>query len=132
MASASASRKRIGAAQFLLEQPGRGGFGLALERVAADEFGEVGGLVRGGGAHGAHLVEVNFAAEAGGLERRFGASEASTDDLDALCHTFCQGIPFSPMFGLGSREPLSSSDRRPEIAMAIKGECMTRCIVLLR
>ena len=33
-------------AHLLLEQPGRGVFGFGLERVRADQFGEVGGLVR--------------------------------------------------------------------------------------
>ena len=77
-----------GAAHLLLEEPGSGVFGLGLEGVGADELGEVGGLMRFGGAHGAHLVEIDFAAEAGGLQRGFGTGEASADDLDSLCHAF--------------------------------------------
>ena len=50
-------------AHLLLEEPGGGVFGLGLEGVGADELGEVGGLVGFGGARGAHLVEVDFAAE---------------------------------------------------------------------
>ena len=38
-------KQGVEAAQFLFEQPGGGGFGLALEGVAADEFGEAAGLV---------------------------------------------------------------------------------------
>ena len=52
---------RAGAAHLLLQQPGRGVFGLGFERVGADQFGEVGGLVRLGGAGRAHLVELDFA-----------------------------------------------------------------------
>ena len=83
-----------GAAHLLLEEPGGGVFGLGLEGVGADEFGEVGGLVGFGGAGGAHLVEVDFAAEASGLECGFGACEASADHLDFLC---CH-VPPSPAF----------------------------------
>jgi hypothetical protein len=43
-----------------------------------------------GGAGGAHLVEVDVAAEAGGLQGGFGTGEASADDLDALCCVCCQ------------------------------------------
>ena len=73
-----------GAAHLLLEQPGRGVFGLGLEGVGADEFGEVGGLVGLGGAVRAHLVEVDFAAERCGLERGFRAGQTAADDLDFL------------------------------------------------
>ena len=71
-----------GAAHLLLEEPGGGVFGLGFEGVGADEFGEVGGLVGLGGAGGAHLVEVDFAAESCGLEGGFGAGEAAADDFD--------------------------------------------------
>ena len=73
-----------GAAHLLLQQPGRGVLRLGLERVGADQFGEVGGLVRLGGAGGAHLVERDPAAERGGLQRGFGAGQTSADDLDLL------------------------------------------------
>ena len=57
-----AEEKGVGAAHLLLEEPGRGVFGLGLEGVGADEFGEVGGLVGLGGAVRAHLVEGDGAA----------------------------------------------------------------------
>ncbi len=74
----------VGAAHLLLEEPGGGVLGLGLEGVGADEFGEVGGLVGLGGADGAHLVEVDFAACCGGLECCFGTGEAATDDFNSL------------------------------------------------
>ena len=41
-----------------------------------------------GGARGAHLVEVDFAAESCGLKCGFGTGEAAADDSDALdCHS---------------------------------------------
>ena len=79
-----AQQQRIQAAQFLLEQPGRGGFGLALQRVAADQFGEAVGLVRRGGAHGTHFVEDARNAAAGDLPGGFGAGESAADDVDGL------------------------------------------------
>ena len=85
----------VGSAHLLLEEPGGGVFGLGLEGVGADEFGEVGGLVGLGGAGGAHLVEVDFAAEGGGLEGCFGTGEAAADDLDTLD---CHASPPSPLF----------------------------------
>ena len=77
-------QQRIEAAQFFFEQPGRGGFGLALERVAADEFGEAVGLVRRSGAHGAHLVEHARHSAAGDLPGGFRAGESAADDVDGL------------------------------------------------
>ncbi len=73
-----------GPAHLLLEEPGRGVFGLGLEGVGADQFGEVGGLVGLGGACGAHLVERDLAAEGGGLQSGLRAGEASADDFDLL------------------------------------------------
>ncbi len=72
---------RTGAAHLLLEEPGGGVFALGLERVGADELGEVGGLVGLGGAVRAHLVEVNFAAQRGGLEGGFGTGETAADNF---------------------------------------------------
>ena len=37
-----------------------------------------------GGAGGAHLVEMDFTASGGGLQRGFRACEASADDFDLL------------------------------------------------
>ena len=76
--------ERVGAAHLLLEQPGRGVFGLGLEGVGADELGEVGGLVRFGGAERAHLGERDVAAEGCGLECGFGAGESAADDVDRV------------------------------------------------
>ncbi len=112
-----------GAAHLLLEEPGGGVFGLGLEGVGADEFGEVGGLVGLGGAGGAHLVEVDFAAEGGGLEGGFGAGESAADDLDTLgCHAspsspdLCQSLPTKRvMSGLG----LQVLDSRYELAQSL-------------
>ena len=76
-----------GAAHLLLQEPGRGVFGLGFEGVGADEFGEVRGLVGLGGAHRTHLVEVNLTASFCRLECRFGASETAADDPDPSdCH----------------------------------------------
>ena len=75
-------KEGVGAAHLLLEKPGGGVFGLGFEGVGADELGEVGGLMGLGGAVRAHLVEVDCAAECGGLERGFGTGEASADDFD--------------------------------------------------
>ncbi len=44
-----------------------------------------------GGAGGPHLVEVDLAAEASGLEGGFRACQASADHLDSLC---CHVLPF--------------------------------------
>ncbi len=66
-----AQQQRIQAAQFLFEQPGRGGFGLALQRVAAHQFGEAIGLVRGGGPHRAHFVQHARNSAARDLPRGF-------------------------------------------------------------
>ena len=93
--------ERIEAAEFLLEEPGRGGFGLALEGVAADEFGEAVGLVRGGGAQGTHFVEDAGDAAAGDLPGGFGAGESAADDVDGLSQG--QRIPASS--AAGTRTP---------------------------
>ncbi len=92
----------VEAAKFLFEQPGGGGFGLALERVAADELGELVGLVRGGGLHGAHLVERAGEAAAGKLPGGFGAGESAADDVDVPGHAG-QRIPAKS--AAGTRTP---------------------------
>ena len=85
-----AQKSGAGAAHLLLQQPGRGVGRLALERVGADQFAEFGGLVGGRQArlavdHGAHLVEVDLAAEARGGERGFRAGQAAADDANPHC-----------------------------------------------
>lgn len=77
-------QKGPGLAHFLLEQPGGRIFGFALEAVGADEFGKVASLVGLRGAKGAHFGEDHFAAEIGGLQGGFGASEAAADDVDSF------------------------------------------------
>ena len=52
--------------------------------IAADEFGEAIGLVRGGGAHGAHFVEDAGHSAAGDLPSGFGAGQAAAGDVDGL------------------------------------------------
>ncbi len=84
----NAQKRGAAAAHLLLEQPGRGVGRLAFEGVGADQFAEVGGLVGGGEArlavdHGAHLVEIDLAAEARGGERGFRAGEAAADDANS-------------------------------------------------
>ncbi len=76
-----------GAAHFLLEQPGRGVFTLRLERVGADQLGEVGRLMCWRGAqravnHRAHLVEVDLAASAGSHQGSLRAGQAAADDTN--------------------------------------------------
>ena len=76
------------AAHLLLQQPGRGVGRLALERVGADQLAEFGGLVGGGQARlavddGAHLVEVDLAAEARRGQRGFRAGKSAADDANS-------------------------------------------------
>ena len=84
-ASAAARRKEFGAAHLLLQQPGRGVFGLGLEGVGADELGEVGGLVRFGGAQWAHLGERDVAAGAAAWSAASGP--ASPPPMMWMCFT---------------------------------------------
>ena len=74
--------QRTGVAHLLLEQPGSGVFAVALERVGADQFGEEIGLMRGGVAQRAHLVEIDGEAAAGALPCGFGTGKAGADDAD--------------------------------------------------
>ncbi len=55
-----------------------GGFGF--EGVGADEFAEVGGLVRGRHLHRAHLVEIDGDAAAGEDEGGFRAGKSGAED----------------------------------------------------
>ncbi len=70
------------AAHLLFQEPGCCVFRLGLKRVGADEFGEVAGLVGFGGASGAHLVEVDFAAACCGLQGGFRAGQTAADNFD--------------------------------------------------
>ncbi len=75
-------QQRSGVAHLLLEQPGRGVFAVALERVGADEFGEQIGLMGGGVAQRAHLVERDGETAAGALPCSLGTGKARADDAN--------------------------------------------------
>ena len=98
------------AAHLLLEQPGRGVGRLALERVGADQFAEVGGLVGGSEARlavddGAHLVEIDLAAEARRGECGFRAGKPPPMTRIFTCAgSACGQID-------GARSPASRSQR---------------------
>ena len=68
-------QQRAGVAHLLLEQPGRGVFTVAFERVGADEFGEEFGLMGRSGAQRTHLVERDGEAAAGTLPCRLGTGK---------------------------------------------------------
>jgi hypothetical protein len=51
-----ADEQRACAAQFLFQQPGRGVLLIGFERIAANQFGKIGGFMRGGLAVRAHFV----------------------------------------------------------------------------
>jgi hypothetical protein len=55
---------------------------LGTERVAANEFGEVFGMVGGAGLERTHFVEHDGDACLGDLPSGFGASDAAADDVD--------------------------------------------------
>ena len=55
---------------------------IALEGVAADEFGEAIGLMRGGAEDRAHFVKANIDAPLGELKCSFGAGETAADNVD--------------------------------------------------
>ena len=57
---------------------------LALERVGADEFGEVAGVVRRARRAGPHLDERDGDAARRELPRGLGAGETGTDDGDVI------------------------------------------------
>jgi hypothetical protein len=52
---------------------------IALQRIAADEFGQAVGLVRVGGANRAHFIKRDADAAFGELPGRFCAGEATAD-----------------------------------------------------
>src|SRR4051794_30481824 len=79
-------KQRTGTAHFFFEQPGRGVLGGRLERVGADEFGEVFGFVRGSGADGTHFVEIDRESATRTLPCGFGAGQSSADDGDFGSH----------------------------------------------
>ncbi len=72
----------IQAAEFLLQKPGRGGKGLALERVAANQFREAAGLVGGRRTRGTHFMQDGGEAAAGDLPGGFGARKSAADDVN--------------------------------------------------
>jgi hypothetical protein len=70
------------AAEFFVQQTGGPIGGLGTEGVAANEFGEVFGMVGGAGLERAHFVEDDGDACLSDLPSGFGASEAAADDMD--------------------------------------------------
>ena len=82
---AAAHDQRAEPAHLLVQQADR--IGLAVvgaERVGADQLGQRLGLVRGGRAHRAHLVQHDRHAAARDLPGRLGAREPAADDVDRL------------------------------------------------
>src|SRR5262249_51899175 len=61
---------------------------LALEGVAADDLGQPVGVMRGGAAHRAHLVEGDTVPALGELVRRLRARKSAADD-GYICHALC-------------------------------------------
>ena len=82
-----AKQQRIEAAQLFLEQPGCRWMLIALQRIAADQFGQAVGLVGVGRAHGPHFVERDIDAALRELPCGFGAGEASADYCDVRLHS---------------------------------------------
>jgi hypothetical protein len=58
---------------------------IALEGIAADEFGEAVGLVRVGGLNGAHFVEGDRDAAFGQLPGGLRSGESATNDRNVFC-----------------------------------------------
>src|SRR5262249_36183741 len=78
-------KKRICAPHFFLQKPRGCVLAVGFQRVGANEFGEIRGLMRGSCALGAHLEEFHRNAATGTLPRRFRTGEAGADDADR-CH----------------------------------------------
>ena len=55
---------------------------IRLERVRANQFGEVLGLVRRSLPQRTHLVQIDFESSTRTLPRRFRSGQSSADDLD--------------------------------------------------
>jgi hypothetical protein len=70
------------ATEFFVQQTGGPIGGLGTEGVAANEFGEVLGMVGGAGLVGAHFVEYDGDACLSDLPSGFGACDAAADDMD--------------------------------------------------
>ena len=79
-------QQRIQAAQFLFEQPGRGGFLLRFQRIAAHQFGQPVGLVRRRAARGTHFVERDAQAAARDLPGGFRARQSAAEDVNGRRH----------------------------------------------
>jgi hypothetical protein len=76
----NADEQRSAATQLFFEKIRRGARLIGLERIRADDFGEVVGLMSGSRPRGTHLVQANFYPALGGLPGGFGARETSADD----------------------------------------------------
>ena len=82
-----AQQGRAAPPHLLLQQPGSGVGRFALERIGADQFAELGRLVSRGEPrlsvdHGAHLVQVDLAAEPGRGQGRLRAGQPAAYDAD--------------------------------------------------
>ena len=79
-------QQRSRAPHFLFQQPGRGILGIRLQGVRADQFGEIGSLMRRCRPHGAHLEEFDGNTSPSALPRRFRPRQTRTNDFDATAH----------------------------------------------
>ncbi len=77
-----AQQQRIQPAQFFFEQPGRGVFGFALQRIAANQFRQPVRFVRGRGAHRAHFRQHAIVAGARNLPGRLATRQAAAENVD--------------------------------------------------
>lgn len=65
---------------------------FTLERVAADQFSETVGLMRGRAPGGAHLVKHNVCARFRRLKSSFAAGETSAYDLNPIQLTILERL----------------------------------------
>ena len=82
----SLDEKRSEAAEFLFEEPGGAVFLLGLQRIAANQFGERCGFVRGRLPRGTHFIEDGAASRAGDLPGGLAAGESAADNVDFAGH----------------------------------------------
>src|ERR1700733_8345775 len=85
-----AQKRRTRTPHLLLQEPGRRVWGLAFERVGANQFAEFDGPMRRGEPRstvdeGTHFMKVDFTAEAGRSQCGFGAGESTADDANPHC-----------------------------------------------
>ena len=117
----NAQQGRTGAAHLLLEQPGRGVGRLALERVGADQFAEIGRLVGGRAANRPHLEQLHGDAPASALPGRLRAGQTGADNANGLIHQNSATFPRRlviytkrPPGGLLARVPYVARENAPQ------------------